>query len=133
MDLETIRTFVISKLHWIKKHQNRIRSQEREEPREFINRESHYYMGKRYLLKVVEHNSLPKVELQHDTIEMYVRPNTQMTPIIPAKIWNKIEEKSIPSNGFRCFSSTIPSMAPEKIAKIIILTSFIVGDMPNCI
>src|SRR3989304_3765111 len=72
MDLETIRTFAISKLHWIKKQQNKIRSQEREEPREFINRESHYYMGKRYLLKVMELNSLPKVELQHGIIEMFV-------------------------------------------------------------
>ena len=78
MDLETIRTFAISKLHWIKKQQNKIRSQEREEPREFINRESHYYMGKRYLLKVMELNSLPKVELQHEIIEMFVRPNTGM-------------------------------------------------------
>lgn len=78
MDMETIRTFVISKLHWIRKHQSKIRSQERETPREFINRESHYYMGKRYLLKIVEHNALPKVELMHDTIEMHIRPNTGM-------------------------------------------------------
>ena len=76
MDLETIRTFAISRLHWIKKQQSKIRSQERETQREFINRESHYYMGKRYLLKVMEHNALPKVEFMHDIIEMYIRPNT---------------------------------------------------------
>ena len=35
-------------------------------------------MGKRYLLKVMELNSLPKVELQHEIIEMFVRPNTGM-------------------------------------------------------
>ncbi|MBI5193413.1 MAG: M48 family metallopeptidase [Nitrospirae bacterium] len=78
MDMDTIRTFVISKLHWIRKHQNRIKSQERETPREFINRESHYYMGKRYLLRVTEHKTLHKVELQHEFIEMYVRPDTGM-------------------------------------------------------
>lgn len=76
MDMETIRTFAISKLHWIRKHQSKIKSQEREAPREFINRESHYYMGRQYLLRVMEHKALPKVELQHEFIEMYVRPDT---------------------------------------------------------
>lgn len=78
MDMDTIRAFAISKLHWIRKHQNKIKNQERETPREFINRESHYYMGRRYLLKITEHKALPKVELQHEFIEMYVRPNTGM-------------------------------------------------------
>ncbi len=38
MDMDTIRTFVISKLHWIRKHKNRIKSQARETPmgRRFI-------------------------------------------------------------------------------------------------
>lgn len=75
MDLNTIRVFAISKLGWIKKQQTKIRSQERETPREYITRESHYYMGKRYLLKVIEHNAPPKVEIKHETIEMYIKPN----------------------------------------------------------
>lgn len=78
MDLETIRVFAISKLNWIKKHQHRIRSQEREAPREYITRESHYYLGRRYLLKVIEHNASPKVAIKYETMEMYIRPNTGM-------------------------------------------------------
>ena len=76
MDLDTIRIFAISKLSWIRKQQSKLRSQDRETPREFITRESHYYLGKRYLLKVIEHHASPKIEIKHETIEMYIRPNT---------------------------------------------------------
>lgn len=76
MNLDTIRIFAISKLSWIKKQRSKFRSQARESPREYITRESHYYLGKRYLLKVMEHNASPKVAIKHKTIEMYIRPNT---------------------------------------------------------
>lgn len=76
MDMDTIRVFAISKLSWIKKQQNKFRNQEREAPREYITRESHYYFGKRYLLRVIEHDAPPKVAIKHDTMEMCIRPNT---------------------------------------------------------
>ena len=53
MDLDTIRVFAISKLSWIKKEQHKLRSQEREASKEYITRESHYYLGRRYLLQVM--------------------------------------------------------------------------------
>lgn len=76
MNLDTIRIFAISKLSWIKKQRSKFRSQARESPREYITRESHYYLGKRHLLKVMEHDASPKVAIKHETIEMYIRPNT---------------------------------------------------------
>jgi predicted metal-dependent hydrolase len=76
MDLDTIRVFAISKLSWIKKQQTKLRNQEREAPREFLNWESHYFNGKRYLLKVIEHDVASRVELKHSKIELYVRPGT---------------------------------------------------------
>jgi predicted metal-dependent hydrolase len=76
MDLDTIRVFAISKLSWIKKQQKQLLEQKREAPREYISRESHRYLGKRYLLKVIEHNAPPKVLIKHKTLEMYVRPDT---------------------------------------------------------
>jgi len=76
MDLDTIRVFAISKQSWIKKQQAKLKNQEREAPREYINRESHYYLGKRYLLKVIEHGAPSKAVLKHNTIELYVRENT---------------------------------------------------------
>ncbi len=76
MDLETIRVFAISKLGWIKQQQRKLREQERETPREYMDRESHYVWGKRYLLKVVEADEPPSVELKHSQMLLRVRPNT---------------------------------------------------------
>ena len=76
MKLDTIRIYAISKLGWIKKQQTRFRNQEREAPRDYATRESHYYNGKRYLMKVIVADAPPKVLLKSNTIEMYVRPNT---------------------------------------------------------
>ena len=73
MDLETIRLFSISKLGWIRNHQSKLIGQKREPPREYVSRESHYYLGKRYLLKIIEENAARKVVLKHNTIELYVR------------------------------------------------------------
>lgn len=78
MDLDTIRVFAISKLGWIKKQQAKLKSQKREAQREYIPRESHCYLGKRYLLKVTEHDAPPKVILKHGTIDLYVRRNTSL-------------------------------------------------------
>src|ERR1700746_92656 len=63
MSLNTVRVFAISKFPWIKKQQVKLREQDRETPREYIDRESHYVWGKRYLLKVVEADQPPSVRL----------------------------------------------------------------------
>lgn len=62
-DAEVVRLFAISKLGWIKKHVKNFKEQPRETKREYITGESHYFMGKRYLLKVIEHDGYSKVEL----------------------------------------------------------------------
>jgi predicted metal-dependent hydrolase len=64
MGLDTIRVFAISKLDWIKRQQTNLRGQERETPREYLNRESHYVWGRRYLLQVIECDANPSVELK---------------------------------------------------------------------
>jgi predicted metal-dependent hydrolase len=76
MSAETIRVFAISKLGWIKQQQAKLRSQERESPREYIDRESHYVWGKRYLLKVSESDGAPSVKLQPRALCLSVRPGT---------------------------------------------------------
>ena len=45
MNIDTIRVFAISKLGWIKQQQTKVASQERETPREYLDRESHYVWG----------------------------------------------------------------------------------------
>jgi hypothetical protein len=76
MSLDTIRVFAISKLGWIKQQQRKLREQDRESPREYLDRESHYVWGKRYLLKVVEKDAPPEVELKHNKMLLQIRPAT---------------------------------------------------------
>lgn len=54
MNIDTIRVFAITKLGWIKSQLHKLCEQERETPREYLERESHYIWGKRYLLKIEE-------------------------------------------------------------------------------
>src|ERR1017187_2634073 len=74
MSLDTIRVFAISKLGWIKQQQKKLRGQERETPREYLNRESHYVWGKRYLLRIVEEDGAPRVELKQCNMVLRVGP-----------------------------------------------------------
>src|SRR5712664_3217096 len=71
MSLDPIRVFAISKLGWIKQQQRKLQGQERETPREYLDRESHYVWGKRYLLKVIEWDKAPSIELKHS--QMFLR------------------------------------------------------------
>lgn len=74
MDIDTIRVFAITRLAWIKTQQQKLREQERETPREYLDRESHYVWGKRYLLKLVEKDAAPSVELKHNRMVLQMRP-----------------------------------------------------------
>lgn len=76
MSLDTIRVFAISKLDWIKQQQKLLRAQERETPREYVDLESHYVWGKRYLLTVSERDASPSIELKHDRMLLRVRPGS---------------------------------------------------------
>ena len=76
MDLDTVRIFAISKLSWIKRQRKKILGQERETGREYLNRESYYVWGRRYLLKIVEKNAVPAVNLRHRQILLQIRPAT---------------------------------------------------------
>jgi predicted metal-dependent hydrolase len=74
MNTDTIRVFAISKLGWIRRQQRKLQAQERETPREYLDRESHYVWGRRYLLRVVEKDAPPAVELKHRTLLVQLRP-----------------------------------------------------------
>jgi predicted metal-dependent hydrolase len=52
-------------------------AQDRQTPRQFKERESHYFQGKRYLLRIIEQDAPPKVIFKTKTyIDLYVRPDT---------------------------------------------------------
>ncbi|NJM40314.1 MAG: M48 family metallopeptidase [Anaerolineae bacterium] len=74
--LEVARAYAISKLGWIRTQQSRLRAQARETPRQFVERESHYLWGRRYLLTVIEKDEKPSVRIDHRRIFLTVRPGT---------------------------------------------------------
>lgn len=86
MNLDIIRLYAISKLEWIKKQQAKLQSQQRETPREYLDRESHYVWGQRYLLKIKEEDAAPTVELKHNQMVLTVRPgaNTEKKETVVA-------------------------------------------------
>lgn len=75
MNLDTIRVFAISKLAWVKLQQKKLREQEREAPREYLERESHYVWGRRYLLKLIEHDASPRIDARHNKLILHARTN----------------------------------------------------------
>ncbi|MDD1523454.1 MULTISPECIES: M48 family metallopeptidase [Bradyrhizobium] len=76
MSLENVRLFAISKIGWIKRHQGKITRQPRETPREYLERESHYVWGRRYLLTIKKGGSRPVVALSHKTLALTLPEGT---------------------------------------------------------
>ncbi len=78
MSPDNLRSFAISQLDWIRRQQARLQGQDREPPREYLDRESHYVWGKRYLLTVIEVDETASVEVAHDRLLLRVRPGTDL-------------------------------------------------------
>ncbi len=76
--LEVARAYAVSKLGWIRDQQAKLCGQARETPRQFVERESHYLWGRRYLLSVVEKDAKPSVRLDHRKITLTVRPGSTL-------------------------------------------------------
>lgn len=76
--LDAARAYAISKLGWIREQQDTLKNQARETRRQFIERESHYLWGRRYLLSVIYQDAKPGVTLDHKRITLNVRPNSDL-------------------------------------------------------
>jgi predicted metal-dependent hydrolase len=73
-----VRMAVIGKLGWIKRQRARFEAQPRQSAREMVSGESHYFLGRRYRLRVVKHNVVAHVELRNKSkLELHVRPETE--------------------------------------------------------
>lgn len=148
MSFNTIRTFAISKLRWIRQQQKKLREQEREPPREYLDRESHYVWGKRYLLKVIEWDGVPAVELRHKQILLRVRPNssdekkqaiveewyrTQLKTAVPEVIakWEPILGMNVARFFVQKMRTRWGSCSPE--AKSIRLNTDLAKKPPECL
>lgn len=107
MSLESLRVYAISKLSWIRQQQQKLRDQERETPREYIDRESHWLWGKRYLLNVIESDGVPSVEITHSQLLLRVRPGTE-----------EVQKQAILAQWYR---EQVKAAVPPLIAKWALL------------
>lgn len=72
-----VRLAVIGKLGWIKRQRARFEGQPRQSRREMVNGESHYFMGQRYRLRLIEQNAPNRIVLRSiKNMDLYVRSGT---------------------------------------------------------
>ena len=77
IDEEAVRLAVVSRLGWIRRKRRAFEEQVRQSQREIVTGESHYFQGRRYLLRVIEDNGAPSVRVTGPTsIELRVRPGS---------------------------------------------------------
>lgn len=148
MNLDTIRVFAISKLTWVKQQQKKLREQERESPREYLDRESHYLWGRRYLLKLVERDASPDVELKHIKLILFLRPladeqkkqavlddwyRVQLKEAIPGVIakWEKLMGLKVAGFQVRRMKTKWGSCNPA--ARSILLNLELAKKPPECL
>jgi predicted metal-dependent hydrolase len=116
MNLDAIRIYALSKMVWIRQQQRKFREQPREAPRKYLSKEGHYFLGKRYLLRIIEHEAPPAIVLRQSTIDMYIRPGTdaqrrqhlmeqwyreQLTELIPPLIQQWETRMSVSLDAFQ--------------------------------
>jgi hypothetical protein len=71
---DAVRLAVVGKLGWIRKQQAKFAAQPRQTEREMVSGESHYYLGRRYRLRVVEGDGPCRGVLRNrTTLELQVR------------------------------------------------------------
>lgn len=73
MSEERVRSFVISKMAWIKKHQARIALRQYVPQKTFQSGESISYDGKEYLLEVIPHACETSVAVENTYVKLFIR------------------------------------------------------------
>ncbi|MDP8234372.1 MAG: SprT family zinc-dependent metalloprotease [Candidatus Saelkia tenebricola] len=109
MSSKTVRTFAISRLEWIKKHQTKFLQQKQEPPLKYLSNEKHYFKGKHYTLNIINHKSPSKVEIINENqINLYLRNRSSL----------KKREKAITDWHRKQLKAMIPDII-EKWQRII--------------
>lgn len=71
---EAVRLAIIDKLGWIKRQKAKFVEQPRQSQREMVNGESHYFLGRRYRLRVHEHGGAALIALRGNaSLDLHVR------------------------------------------------------------
>ena len=76
---QAVRLAVVSRLGWIKRQQARFAAQSRQSAREMVTGESHYYLGRRYRLRIVQNDGPGMITLRSGAIlEVHTRRNASV-------------------------------------------------------
>jgi predicted metal-dependent hydrolase len=76
---DAVRRAVISRLGWVKRQRARFAGQERQPAREMVSGESHYFLGRRYRLRVVRDDGAVKITLRGRTMELRIGADADVT------------------------------------------------------
>lgn len=76
---EAVRLAVVSRLGWINRQTAKFVSQDRQSAREYVSGESHYYLGRRFRLRVVEGQGPRQVKVRSNTLELHVPEDCDVT------------------------------------------------------
>lgn len=77
---QAVRLAVVGKLGWIRRQRARFADQPRQSQREFVNGETHYFLGRQYRLRILEHRGRGRVAVRNrTTLELWVRPGADAT------------------------------------------------------
>jgi predicted metal-dependent hydrolase len=80
LSAEAVRLAVVTRLAWIRRQQKSFRAQARQTRRDIVSGESHYFLGRRYRLRVRETEARPEVRLRGaSTLELSVRPGSDIS------------------------------------------------------
>lgn len=76
---EAVRLAVIDKLGWIKRQKAKFAEQPRQSQREMVNGESHYFLGRRYRLRVHEQDAPTRVAIRGvASLDLFVHPGSSV-------------------------------------------------------
>lgn len=108
MEMDRVRLYALSKLTWIREQVAYMKAQERETPRQFLSGESHYFLGERYLMQIVEKEAAPEVKINHKTITLQVRPNASLEKRIEVyERWSREELRLVSEKLIRKWKKVI--------------------------
>lgn len=74
-----VRQVVTARLDWIRLQQDKFAQQVQPAPLAYVTGETHLFQGRHYCLNVIEQVGTPRVILHEDSLEMQVRPSSDLT------------------------------------------------------
>lgn len=76
---EAVRLAVVGKLGWIKRQRAKFQAQPRQSQRRLVSGESHYFMGRRYRLRVIEQDGPARIVLRGKaSMNLFARPGSNV-------------------------------------------------------